>query len=259
MRSDKSCCLWLELQDETFAPALTTVILARPIVRVLLTPFKFPYGCQSQGITCRGQVCRSPSPITYQHSALDIHMHMRRNTFYAHLSQAAIWLLELSSCPCAAVVIVGCCHCRLLQCGLIWCRALRALWNDVWRTVAEARDVFAQGYPLVISKHGDLQYASRCWSENAAGEEIELDSTVRSHGSGGSAASTGSTRTSSTATTPATGSTWMRSFWRIGATTSTGRSYQLFSIHLASLPAAAIADTMRRLVAECRELVQCAR
>jgi hypothetical protein len=125
--------------------------------------------------------------------------------------------------------------------------------------VAEARDAFGQGYPLVISKRGDLQYASRCWSETAAGEEIELESTVRSQGTGGSTTSEEESRTSSAVTKPATGgSTWMRSFWRMGATTSTGRSYQLYSVHLASLPAAAIADTMRRLVAECREHVQCA-
>ena len=129
--------------------------------------------------------------------------------------------------------------------------------NEVWRAVAEARDAFAQGYPLVISKHGDLQYASRCWSENATGEEIELESTVRSHGTGGSTTSKDTGLRSTATETSTGGSTWMRSFWRMGARTSAGRNYQLYSLHLASLPAAAVADTMQRLVAECRELVQC--
>ena len=162
------------------------------------------------------------------------------------LSDATLW-----SSSSSVVVLSG-----LIQC----IRALSDLRNAVWHAVAEARDAFGQGYPLVISKHGDLQYASRCWSETAAGEEIEVESTVRSHGTGGSPASEEPSHTRSAVTKPASGgSNWMRSFWRMGATASTGRSYQLYSIHLASLPAAAIADTMKRLAAECREHVQCAR
>lgn len=132
--------------------------------------------------------------------------------------------------------------------------------DEVWCAVAEARDAFGLGYPLVIAKHGDLQYASRCWSENAAGEEIELEATVRSQGTGTSGAPPPLSSSTANNNQVATGgSTWMRSFWRMGASTKAGRIYQLYSVHLASLPAAAVADTMQRLVTECREHVQGAR
>jgi len=46
---------------------------------------------------------------------------------------------------------------------VVWCgRALSDLVREVWRAVAEARDAAVHGYPLIMSKHGDLQYACAC-------------------------------------------------------------------------------------------------
>ena len=104
---------------------------------------------------------------------------------------------------------------------------------------ARRRECFAAGNDLMVLKQGGVQYAGRCWTEDAPGEA------------------------------------GIMRMWRKA---SAKREYLLFSLHRASLPAAAVrftythandqravmtkvvpaqvADTMDKLADECREFVQ---